>query len=181
MGKIIAIAALSIAAFALGIVGPMALTGNLNKDTLDKLMGKESMLPEVEEVDDSGPLLAELKRERERLIAWEAELKNRDGLLVLREQEVFSSLDELEEIQKEVNATLDELDSKQEEGIKNVATSLSSMKPAEAAEDLESMTPEDAARLLPQIEDRKRGKILDAMEDQQKRALNLQIMQERKY
>ena len=181
MGRIIAILALSLAGLVLGIVGPMAMTGKLNKDTLDKLMGKEPALPAMEAPDESGPLLTELKRERERLEAWDAKLKKKDELLALREQEVFSALDELSDIQKEVNTTLDELDTKQETGIKNVATTLASMKPQEAAVDLEAMTPEDAARLLPQIDERKRGKILDAMEDQQKRALILQIMQERKY
>ncbi len=181
MGKIIAILALSMAAFVLGVVGPMAMTGKLNKDSLDQLMGKKVVLPAAEEIDDSGPLLKALKRERERLEAWDAQLKNKDGLLALREQELFASLDELADIQKEVNATLDQLDTKQETGIKDVAGSLSSMKPAEAAIDLASMTPEDAAKLLPKIDERKRGKILDAMEDQQKRALILQIMQERKY
>ena len=180
MKKLIATLVMVIAAFMVAVVVPMAVTGKLNKESIDKILGREAQL-ETDEPDPANALLQSLDTERDRLKEWEADLAKREELLTLREQELSSTLDEVTQMQASITAAMDDMDSDQQDRMMEVATTLGSMKPDNAAADLESMTPEQAARLLPMIDERSRGKILDAMNDLQHRSLILQIMQESKY
>jgi flagellar motility protein MotE (MotC chaperone) len=180
MGKIITTLVVVIAAFMLAVVIPMAASGNLNKESIDKILGREVLL-EPNEPDPASTLLQSLNEERERLTAWDADLKKRENLLALREADLSSTVKEVQAMQEQINSSMDTLDEEAMAGIEEVAKTLGTMKPDNAAKDLEAMTPEQAAKLLPLIEERSRGKILDAMEDLQHRSLILQIMQETKY
>lgn len=180
MGKLIATLVMVVAAFLLAVVIPMAATGKLNKESIDKIRGVEVTL-EAEEPDPATPLLQSLEAERERLNELAADLAKREELLTLREQELSSTLQEVTQMQASIAAAMDEMDADQQERMMEVAKTLGSMKATNAADDLESMTPEQAAVLLPLIDERARGKILDAMDDLQHRSLILQIMQESKY
>lgn len=180
MGKIIATLVAIVAAFMLAVVVPMAASGFLNKESIDTILGRT---PELEESkpDPASALVKSLGEERERLKVWDAELKKREELLTLRETDLSTTLNEVKEIQASVMANMDSLDADQQAGIEEVAKTLSSMKPDNAAQDLEAMTPEQAAKLIPLISDRSRGKILDSMKDLQHRSLILQILQENRY
>lgn len=180
MGKLIATLLGVVLAFLLAVVIPMAATGKLDKASIDKILGKEVVL-EPDEPDPANSLLVSLDAERERLKEWESKLSKREEFLNLREQELSSTLNEVTQMQESIAAAMDTMDEDQQKRMMEVAKTLGTMKPNNAADDLESMTPEQAARLLPMIDERARGKILDAMDDLQHRSLILQIMQESKY
>ncbi|MFP6582273.1 MAG: hypothetical protein VCD00_06925 [Candidatus Hydrogenedentota bacterium] len=180
MKKIIATLVALVAVFMLAVVVPMAVSGYLNKASIDTLLGREPSL-EADEPDPATALVQSLNEERDRLRAVEADLQKREELLTLRESDLSATLAEVKAIQEAVSANMDTLDAQQEAGIAEVAKTLSSMKADNAAVELESMTPEQAARLLPLISERSKGKILDAMSDLQHRSLILQILQESKY
>ena len=180
MGKIIATLTLVALAFIAALVVPLALSGKLNKDSMNTIMGRE---PEVlmEKVDPAGPLMQSLTEEQERLSTWDTDLTKREELLKLREADVSSTLAEVKTIQAEITQAMDQLDKEQQDRLTTLAKTLGGMKAAKAAESLEQMTPEQASVLLPIINEDSRGKILDSMKDIQHRALIFQIMQESKY
>jgi flagellar motility protein MotE (MotC chaperone) len=180
MGKLIAMLTVIVAAFLMALVIPMAASGKLNKESLDKILGRTPELVE-EEPDPASPLVVSLNEERARLTQWESDLTKRESLLALREGELSSTLSDVKAIQAEIAASMDELDEDQKKGMTQVASALASMEPENAAMDLESMTPERAAMLLPMIDEKVQGEILDAMTDAQHRSLIFQIMQEPKY
>lgn len=180
MGKFIAILVTVVAAFLLAVTIPLAASGRLNKESIDTILGREAEL-EPDMPDPANALLQSLDSERTRLSEWEADLQKREELITLREQELSATLDEVTQMQASIAAAMDEMDADQQERMMEVAKTLGTMRPENAADDLESMTPEQAARLLPMIDERPRGKILDAMDDLQHRSLILQIMQESKY
>lgn len=180
MGKIVAKLTVIGAAFLMAMVIPMAASGKLNQESLDKIRGRESEMIE-EEPDPVSPLVTSLNEERTRLTEWDAGLTKRESLLALREGELSSTLSEVKTIQAAIAASMDDLDEQQKAGVAQVATTLAVMEPSNAAMDLESMTPERAAMLLPMIDEKKRGEILDEMTDVRHRSLIFQIMQESKY
>ncbi len=179
--KILGIAVLAIVCFLVALVGPMAVTGQLNKDTLGLLFGEEDTSdPEKAGEDDLGPLAAKLRTEQKRLQELDAKLNEEDARLTQRERIIDQALVEITQIQTEVATAMDALDEEQQAGIQSIAKSLEAMTAQNAAMDLQAMSPQEAARLLPLIKDRSRGKILDEMAADN-RSLILQVMQERKY
>jgi flagellar motility protein MotE (MotC chaperone) len=186
MGKLIAILGIAIVGFLGAVVGMLAATGNLNKDTLDKMLGTESdSTAEAVPLDDpSSALVKALKSERERLAQQKIELDKRDEMLSLREREVDSTLTAIQELQVQINAAMTTLDEAQEANLQELAKTLENMKSQEAAIALAAMEPKDAVKLLPLIKDRDRGKIMDAMNgegDKETRAAIFELMKDKLY
>ena len=181
MLKILGIAVLAMACFLVALVGPMAVTGQLNKDTFDLLFGgEEESAPVKAGEDDLGPLAVKLRSEQQRLQEWDAKLNDEDARLTQRERIIDQALVEITQIQTEVATAMDALDAEQQAAILSIAKSLEAMTAPNAATDLQAMSPEEAARILPLMKDRNRGRILDEM-NADKRSLILQELQARKY
>ena len=180
MGKFITFFTLIVLAFMAALVVPLALSGKLDKDSINTILGKETEAP-VAEVDPAGALMQTLKEEQERLVALDAAITKREELVKLREAEVQATLNEVTTLQAEITQSMNVLDEEQKTRLADLAKTLGTMKAEKAAESLEQMTPEQASDLLPLISDKDRGKILDSMKDLQHRALIFQIMQESKY
>jgi len=186
MGKLIAIVGIAIVGFLAAVVGMLAATGNLNKDAVAKLLGREVevVADAPPEVDPSTGLVKELKTERERLTQKLKELDERDEQLNLREQEVDATLAEIQALHELINANMEKLDAAQDENLVALSKTLASMKAQEAAISLSAMEPKDAVKLLPLIKDRDRGKIMDAMSgkgDKENRDEIFRLMQEKMY
>ncbi len=181
MLKIFGVAVLGIVCFLAALIIPMAVTGQLNKDTLGLLFGDEETSATVKAGgDDLGPLAAKLSAELKRVQEWDVKLSEEDALLTQREDILDDTLTQITQIQTEIAAAMDTLDAEQQAAIKQIAKTMEAMAPENAATDLQAMSPEEAARILPLIKGRARGKILDEMEAAQ-RSLILQVLQERKY
>ena len=180
MIKVVGIIVLALVAFFVAVITPLALTGNLNRDTMSRLMGGEEAVPTPAVEDASSQLAQDLNAREVKLEDWESELETRQTRLDQRERELDATLDQITDRQDELYAKLDELDAEHLQALQDVAKTMAAMDEKNAAADLEVMTPEDAARLLPLIKERPRGKILDEM-DEEKRAKIIQLMQERKY
>ena len=181
MLKILGIAVLAIVCFLGAIIGPMAVTGQLNEDTFGALFGGEDASDPVKPgEDDLGPLATKLRSEQKRLQEWDAKLGEEDARLTQRERIIDQNLSEIKQIQTEVVTAMDALDADQQAAIQSIAKTMEAMSAENAATDLQAMSPEEAARILPMIKGRNRGKILDEM-DADQRSLILQVLQDRKY
>lgn len=181
MGKIIAIPLLAVLAFAGSLGIAMMMSGNLNMDGINRILGRETeSVSTSSPSDDFGPRATALKKERESLEKRKADLDAHDDQLRQRQQVLDDTLKEIEQIQKQLNAAMDDMDDEQNEGVEQVAKTVAAMSDENAASSLESMSPEKAALILPLIKERVRGRIMDSMDDR-RRSLILQIMQERKY
>ena len=186
MGKLIAILGIAVVGFLAAVVGMLAVSGNLNKGALDRMLGRESATPtETVPMDDpSGTLVKELKLERERLAQRRKELDEWEEKLILRGQEDDTVLTETQALQEQINASMDALDEAQAANLESLSKTLASMNPKEAAIAIAAMAPEDAVKVLPLMKDRNRGKIMDAMKgdgDQEKRNEIFELMQEKLY
>lgn len=181
MLKILGVAALGIVCFLVAVIIPMAVTGNLNEETITRLFAGEQPPEATRTADDYlGPLAAKLRAQQERLDEWDTRLAQEDVRLTQRERIVDETLTQITQIQTDVSAAMDALDTEQQAAILSIAKTMAAMTARNAAIDLEAMSPEEAARILPLIKDRNRGKILDAMAAD-RRSLILQVLQERKY
>lgn len=181
MAKVVGFVGLALLAFVLAIVGSMAASGNLNRETLNRLIGRETATRTlVVEEDVIGPVAQKLKEERENLNKKAADVEEREGQLNLREQALDETLKEIRRLQEQIAGDLDTMDAERAQSLEDVAKSLSKMTPGNAASSLESWPTEEAAEILRLIKERNRGKILDAM-DQKRASLLLQTMAERKY
>lgn len=181
MTKLIGILALVVIAFLTTLLGSMAATGNLNKEALLRLMGREEAPSSApEEKDPLGPAARRIETERQRLIDWEAKLTEHDDRLRQRQQVLDETLSQVQEIQDQLAENLDDMDAEHTQRIKDTAKLVAAMKAQSAAKSLEELPPEDAAEILRNIKDRTAGRILDAMEPRRRTQL-LQIIQERKY
>ena len=180
MMKFLGITLLFLVCFLGALIGPAAVTGKLNEDTIRQLFGREEPPAKAQKADELGPLAEKLRAEQKRLQVWDAELAEEDARLTQRQRIVDDTLTQVTQIQTEISAAMDTLDQEQLAAIETIAKSLAAMDEKNAATDLEAMTPEEAARILPLIKDRNRGKILDAM-DADRRSMILQVQQDRKY
>lgn len=171
----------TLATFVITIVGALAVTGNLNAEAVNRLMGREvASTTAIDDEDPSGPFMNALKEKETRLNEQEQELNARDDRLLQRQRILDETLEEIALIQEQIQAGLDELDTDRDERIVKTAKLIAAMNATNAAKDLEAMPPEDAAELLRNIKERNAGRILDAM-DPRKRTLVHQYLQERKY
>lgn len=181
MGKIIVIPLVAMFAFVAAMGIPMIMSGNLNMEGINRILGRETASTSaVPPEDDFGPRALALKKERESLAKRKAELDTLDEQLRQRQQVLDDTLKEIQQIQEQLEAAMDDMDTGQAAGVEQVAKTVAAMNDVNAAKSLESMAPEEAAHILPLIKERTRGRIMDSMDDR-RRALILQIMQERKY
>lgn len=178
--KIALIVIVAILSFVGALVGALALTGNLNAESLGKLFA-------------GGPEEAEMAEPPDALAPWAEAMKKREEAVAMREAEVAEretrleqERRELEQYGAEVAATLEQIqsllateDSGRGERIAETAKTIESMKPDTAAASMAAFEPEESAAILALIKERTRGKILDAMDETQ-RALVLRAMQEPK-
>ncbi len=105
MKKIIATLVALVAVFMLAVVVPMAMSGYLNKASIDTLLGREALL-EPDEPDPATALEQSLNEERDRLATWNVDLQNREELLTLRESDLSTTLSEIKAIQASVSANM---------------------------------------------------------------------------
>jgi flagellar motility protein MotE (MotC chaperone) len=178
MGKVLVLL-LALAMFAAALLVPVALSGNLNQQAFEKIFKKEPAAPTAAAPapDPATPLLRAIKRQREDLGKREAKVREDEQRLQSMQADLDQLRDELETILGEIQAKLSEEDTAQQQRLTEVATSLSKMKPRNAAETLKTFTATEAAGVLMLVKDRDRTKILDSM-DQEQAALILKTLQE---
>lgn len=178
--KIVGLILLAIAVFAAVLLAPLAIKGDLNVATFKRIAGIEEPAPPPSPDDELGPLAQKLKAQQEELRAWQTELEEREARLDQREALLDETVNEIDKTRDEVMAAIAQLDEEQLAALTEIAKTLESMEPSNAAADLEAMEPQEAARLLPLIKDRNAGKILDLV-DPEIRSEILGVMQAKKY
>lgn len=171
----------AIVGFAAGVLVPMALTGNLNAEGINRVLGRDEPPPlAAPKQDPLSPFALKLQEREEQVRAREQALEERLARIEQRERELDDTLAQIEEIQARLDERIAEEDEARMDRISKMADMMAAMDPGKAAEDLESMTPEDAAEVLLLVKDRTAGAILDEMEPR-KRVLIHQILQSRRY
>ncbi len=180
MLKLIAVVLGVLVAFAGGLAGSLAATGNLSREALLKLVAPEPPAARQGAADNAGPVAEMLGKERAEVAKIRAELEEREKELDAREQNIGETLSSLSQKHELLKSEVNALDGEELERLKDVAASIGEMKPQEAGASLEAMEPEQAANILRLIT-KNRGKILDAMKDVEKRNLILELMQEPRY
>lgn len=177
----------ALGSFAGAVVGPLALSGNLNQEGLNKLLGKAPAAPAAGEAGAPGadgtvvqgdvePLAAALKAREEEIARREEEVRKQEEVLRKMMTDLDTMRDDLATMQTQIDEKINKEDDARKERMQEVALSLAKMKPANAAASLESWSAEDAAAVLRLVKDRERGKILDAMGE--KAAPLLQVLQQ---
>jgi len=181
---------LGIVGLLLGVVLPLALTGNLNAEAVSRLIGTQKDSPEAAAstgsstlnappLDASSELAQQLMKKERDLQDKEKQLAEREAKITEREQALQEMLSKLESLQKEIEGGLANADKERELRVKTVALTLAQMKPEKAAASLKNFAPQEAAAVLAQVKDKDRGKILEAM-DPETAAGVLRALQEQK-
>lgn len=165
--KALVIALAAIAAFAAAALVPLHLSGNLNKEGIERIFGKEPPPAPAEEADtvSQDPLTDALKKKEESLKAREEELRQKEEQVKKMTADLEALRSDIATMQAQMEEKLSQEDAAQAERLQTVAQSLSKMKPANAAASLESWDPKEAATVLKLVKERERGRILDAMGD----------------
>lgn len=180
--KVLLYAVAALLSFVLALVGLMAYSGSLNKEGLEKLLGREQpaapIAPAEPGADDLSATANALKEREEELAAREAEIKLEQQRLEDTQAQMEELRGTLQELIAQLTESADLRDANEEARLKAVADSLAGMKPQQAALALEQWPPSQAAQLLLLVEDRVRGKILDGVK-QDKAAEILKAMAER--
>lgn len=164
--KYVAMLLLALFFFAGTLAGALALTGNLNGEGMQRIMGNAPEVAEATETkeDPLGPLARQLKNKEDELKKQEERLKQRESQLNTREQSLQELSDKLDALRMELNTNIDEAEMARQQEIETVATTLTEMKADKAAEALSNFPVEEQADILRKIEKSKdRGKILEAM------------------
>lgn len=168
--KILFFLLLALLSFALTVAGMLAYTGNLNKEGLDKILGRTE--PAIASESESEPEPDELSETTRALQEREKALANREQNLERQQQRLNETQDQMEELRgtledliAQLTQTADTMDANEKTRLQEVAKSLGSMKEDQAAMVLEEWPAEQGAQLLQLIEERTRGKILDKMNE----------------
>lgn len=165
--KLFALFLLVLISFVGTLACVMAATGNLSQERVMQLVkGPDAEDEDAEEsvpADDVGPLARALQAREKKLDEHEEALKRREERVRTMLEELQELRKDVEDLQKEIQQALDDEAVDQKVRIEDVAKSISSMKPTNAAALLDDWPPEDAARVLRLVKERDRGKILDAM------------------
>ncbi len=181
MMRILVWLVLALVAFAAGILGPMAATGNLNSDGINLALGRTSSEATPTQTEDPlGPFAQKLKIRETDVAEREKAMAERADRLDQRERELDDLLEQIQEIQARLDEQILSQDAARMERLDKMAKMMASMDPGKAAEDLESMTPDDAAEVLLLVKDRTAGSILDEMEPRKRSQIH-QILQSRGY
>jgi flagellar motility protein MotE (MotC chaperone) len=166
--KLILYLVLALFSFALTVGGMLAYAGALNKEGIDKLLGRnQAVAPgEIDVKPDGLSVTAKALREREEAIAArERDLEQQQERMDETQTQMEELRGTLEELIAQLTKTVDTMDADKMAKLQEVAKSLGSMKEDQAAMVLEEWPAEQGARLLQLIEPRKRGKILDKMNE----------------
>ena len=165
--KILLYSLIAFVSFIGALALALLLTGNLSKQALEQVMGKEAVLEmEGQSQDENlGALAEEIKQKEATFTKREQQLKARETQLIQRELELEQLRTQLESIQKEIDSSLENADKARQVRLQTVALTIASMKADKAAERLEELPPEDVAEILQLIEkDKDRGKIMESLE-----------------
>ncbi len=159
---------LALLSFALTVAGMLAMTGDLNKAGLEKLLGRNQ--PEVSA--ETAPEPDQLSEMAKALQEREEAIKAREDDLEIQQQRLNETQDQMEELRNnlkdliaQLTQSVDTIDADTQARLQDVADSLAGMKPDAAALVLAEYPPEQGARLLQLIDERARGKILDKMNE----------------
>jgi flagellar motility protein MotE (MotC chaperone) len=171
--------------FVLTLVMLLFLTGNLNREGLAKLRGREeaAVAPAQPRISDVEPLLTAIREKEQELQQREAQIGEEEKRLAVMRKELEALRDNLEKILADVNTSLEGVDEAEDQRLTTVAQSVASMEAKNAAQTLTSelFTPDEAAMIIERIdEERIRGNILNEMEPESA-ALVLQALKDRGY
>lgn len=181
MLRIIGVLAIAVLAFAGTLVATLAISGNLNRDALDRLMGDAppTEAPAVKQ-DAIGPVARKLQEDRVALDKRAEQLDARESRIEGRERQLQQTLKEIEDLQRQIGTNLEAIDQEQRARMETLAKSIASMDKQKAAQTLEDQDPEAAAAILLLMKDKDRGKIMNELEPR-RRTLIVQIMQEPRF
>ena len=147
--KLVMFGTLGLVSFVGALAGALAVTGNLSRETLDKVMGKEVALEEeAVPPDQLGPLARDLNQLREQLEQQRAAQVEQEQRLKDREDALQVEGQRLDALVVQINADLDQKAALRETRLTTIATSVNKMKPKEAARALESLPEDEAAEIL---------------------------------
>ncbi|MDX9974356.1 MAG: hypothetical protein RBU21_15330 [FCB group bacterium] len=152
--------------FVGAIVGVLAATHNLNREALDKIMGK---VPEgaahasAEAPDDVDPLLRAIRDQQKKLDEREAAMKAQEERIKTAQADLQKLRDELGALLQQYGQDLDNVDAEAEAQRAEVETLLQKMKPDQAAEIISTKTPEEALALLKLIPEKSRPKVMEKL------------------
>lgn len=185
MRKLAAAIGVFLLIFAMTLVMLLLFTGNLNREGLAKLRGREeaAVAPVQPYIADVEPLLAAIREKEQELQQREGRIEEEEKRLALMRKELESLRDNLEKILADVNTSLEGVDEAEDQRLTTVAQSVASMEAKNAAQTLTSelFTPGEAAMIIERIEEeRVRGNILNEMEPESA-ALVLQALKEHGY
>jgi len=163
--KVLGFIGLGFITFVLTVLGAMALTGNLNRESIDRLLNRqEQEAPVKKQADDLDPFLRSLNKEREAVKKREERVRLAEDALDLRERQNQDLLAEIDEKLTQLQEAMTEADDEREQRLKDDAKSLAEMSEKKAAETLNELPIEDATQILRYMKEKPRGKILDEME-----------------
>lgn len=181
MLKIIAYVLVPVVAFAATLVVCLALSGNLSKEGIQKLVSSPTAETSAETApaNEIDPLVKALQTREEDLNKRETQVRE-DEERVKKEQADLEALrTELQALQVKIGAAVKTEDAAQEKRIEDVALSLAKMKPKNAADTLSAWTVDDAAAVLRKVKDKDRGKILNEMTPEKASAVLLELQSPR--
>ncbi len=163
--KLVLYVILPLIVFGAALIVPLALTGNLNKESIQKLASRSkkpvTLQPDPSRVDF---LVRALKERQADLDAREEKVREDEARLKKMESDLEALRTELLAIQKQVQDTLGAEDAAQKERLQVVADDLAKMRPQNAVEVMKDWSEEQQIAVLKLIPGRQRVKILDSME-----------------
>lgn len=165
--KIVIFGLAGILSFVGSLVAALAVTGNLSKESLQRLMQKEVVLEEeMTSVSDGTGELAKLLAEKLAAVEQrERELTDRAAQQDQREESIRADITRLEQLLQGITGSLETEQADRAVRIKTLATSIAEMDEDKAALLLQEYPPEDAAEILLDevVTAEIRGGILDEM------------------
>jgi flagellar motility protein MotE (MotC chaperone) len=163
--KILLYGLVAFLSFAIFLAIPLALTGNLTPEALQRAVSRQPdlTLPAEPAPEPTGPLTQYLKKKEEELKRREQELRQRQAQLEQRESEFDQLRSNLESIQQDLYASLEGTEADRLLGFETIAITIAEMKPQKAAESIRALPIEDQAQILAKVKPKDRGKIVEAM------------------
>ena len=147
--KLILFGILGSVSFVGALAGALAVTGNLSRETFDKLMGNEIALEEeVVAPDQLGPLARELNLLRDQLEQQRLAQAEEAQRLSDREAALQVESQRLDALVAQLTADLDQKAALRAQRLTTIATRVNLMKAKQAAEMLSSLPVDEAAEIL---------------------------------
>jgi len=171
--KVLLYALIGLISFAACLALVLAATGNLNQETLSRLMGGEAALPagtEAEPVtpaDELGSLADRLKQKEAELLAREDALDQREAQINERETNLQQLIAQMETLKADIDTTIENREKERTVRLEAIAVRMGAMKADKASQVLKELAdenPEDAARVFNLIQTEEAAKILDALD-----------------